>query len=201
MLVPTGPLPSAIHVNLRERPRPRQVVGSHSYRLTTWFPEQAYFSARGALVGFPPADADDRFTGLRFQTLHLDRIIDYTPIAETILPQPKTNGALEWWARERASRYHMWTDASGTTLSIGFDARARTADPYELYVRYASLDLMTWLSSSGRHPSDGSVRSPFGPCRVVTCTRCQQTFMMYGPRCPAGWMEAWTCRGNVRILR
>jgi len=33
LLVPTGPLPSAIHVNLRERPRPRQPVGGHSYRL------------------------------------------------------------------------------------------------------------------------------------------------------------------------
>ena len=51
MLVPTGPLPSAIHVNLRERPRPRQVVGSHSYRLIVlcrlrWHPPTRAYAQR-----------------------------------------------------------------------------------------------------------------------------------------------------------
>lgn len=124
---------------LRGRLRNNQELVLLDVEVTTWFPEQASFSARGALVGFPPPSAGDQFTKVRFQTLHLDRIIDFAPIAETKLPQPTAGEALEWWARERSSRYHEWAETSGITLSVGFDARARTADPYELYVRYAPI--------------------------------------------------------------
>ena len=76
---------------------------------------------------------------VRFQTVHLDRVIDFTPLAETNVPWPQSNEALEWWARERSSRYHEWTGEAGAVISIGFDAAARSADPYAFYVRYAPV--------------------------------------------------------------
>lgn len=124
---------------VRGRLRNNQEIVLLEVVVTTWFPEQSSFAARGALVGFPPPDVADDFIGVRFQTTHLDRIIEYAPLAETKLPQPKPGEALEWWARERTSRYHEWSADSGVTLTVGFDARARTADPYELYVRYAPV--------------------------------------------------------------
>lgn len=124
---------------LRGRLRNNQELVLLDVSVTTLFPEQSSFSARAALVGFPQSDFADSFHKIRLQTIHLDRVIDYAPLAETKLPKPKPGEALEWWARERTSRYHEWVGESGAKLSVGFDARARTADPYELYVRYAPV--------------------------------------------------------------
>lgn len=104
--------------------------------ITTWFDDQAFLSAGTALVGFPSREGDIPFVGARFQVTHLDRTMEFTPIAETTFPA-STDGPLEWWVRERDSRYHEWIGPAGESLTVGFDTSARIGDPYEMNIRYA----------------------------------------------------------------
>lgn len=84
------------------------------------------------------AFAAPRVVGARIQVSALDAVCGTTPLGQVAIPKAGDPDRREWIAQANPDAALEW-QSGGTTLSVGFDGRARVLDGYEFSIRFSPV--------------------------------------------------------------